>query len=142
MTRRERRRARKQSGERPRRLTWRVALFVVLVLGVIGGAIGAVFWYGRNAYYVGLDGENVAIYRGRPGGLLWIEPELVETTDLTLADVRSTYVPDIEGDKEVATLDDAHDYIDNVQRAERSTTPSSTTTSTTPTTTAATTPAN
>jgi protein phosphatase len=130
-SRRQRRKLERARGERPRRFTWRVALFTLLVLGVLGGAVGTVFWYGRNAYYVGLDGDRVAIFRGRPGGLLWIEPELVERTDLRLSDIQAPYDRDIENDKELATRQEADEYLDNVRREGTTTTAGSTSTTST-----------
>ena len=32
-------------------------------------------WYGTSTYYVTFDDDEVVIYRGRPGGQLWIDPE-------------------------------------------------------------------
>ena len=43
----------------PRRWTWRVAVFLVALLAVLGAAVWAVAWYARSAYFVGLDGEQV-----------------------------------------------------------------------------------
>ena len=39
----------------------------------------AISWYGRGGYYVGFDGDQVAVYQGRPGGVLWIDPTLAGT---------------------------------------------------------------
>ncbi|MEA3075379.1 MAG: family protein phosphatase, partial [Actinomycetota bacterium] len=63
-----------------RRLTPRVAIFVVLLLIVVGGAGAAIGVYARGAYYVGLDHGQVAIFKGRPGGLLWFQPTVEERT--------------------------------------------------------------
>ena len=57
-----------------RRVTWRVVLFVVAVAAVIGVVFGAVNYYGRHTYYVGFDQNEVVIFKGRPGGVLWIHP--------------------------------------------------------------------
>jgi PPM family protein phosphatase len=97
------------------RFTWRVALFVLLVLAVIGGAYATIVWYGTGAYYVGFDGaDRVAIYKGRPGGVLWIDPELEERTRLGRDDVPERYVPDIEAGREHGSLDDARSYIERI----------------------------
>ena len=72
------------SAAAPRRFTWRVALFTLVLLAVVGRLLATIQWYGRSAYFVGLDGDQVAIFKGRPGGLLWIEPTLVETSDLDI----------------------------------------------------------
>src|SRR5439155_27056386 len=59
---------------RHRRLTWRVGVFVVVLAAVLGASLAAVGWYARRTYFVGLAGNQVAIYKGRPGGLLWFDP--------------------------------------------------------------------
>jgi protein phosphatase len=124
-----RRRRRDRSEPRPRRLTWRVALFIVIVLGLFGGAFGAVYYYGRNTYFVGLNGDQVAIYRGRPGGLLWLEPELVHTFDnLTLADLSAPYDTQVEKGKDEPSLAEARAYVTRIRRDAATTTTSPTTT--------------
>ena len=49
-------------GGRSRRVTWRVLLFVLLVVALIGGVVATIQWYGTSTYFVGL--------RGRRGGHL------------------------------------------------------------------------
>ncbi|HEY7069469.1 MAG TPA: Stp1/IreP family PP2C-type Ser/Thr phosphatase, partial [Acidimicrobiales bacterium] len=61
--------SRARHARRSRRFTWRVALFVVLIVVVVGGAVATIQWYGHSTYFVGLDGDQVAIFKGRPGGL-------------------------------------------------------------------------
>jgi serine/threonine protein phosphatase PrpC len=72
---------------RDRVLTPRVAVFVLLVLAVIGGAVGTVIWFNQSSFFVGLDGSRVAIYQGRPGGMLWFKPQLIETSRLASREV-------------------------------------------------------
>jgi protein phosphatase len=138
--RRERERAERRSltrGGRPR-FTWRVLLFIVAVLAVIGVVVAAITYYAQDTYYVGFDGDAVVIYRGRPGGVLWIRPELVERSGLTRQTVPSSAVDDITAGKLEPTRDDAHRYLANLadEMADQGTT---STTSTTPTTAAPTT---
>jgi protein phosphatase len=97
-----------------RRLTPRVALFLVLLLVVIGGAGAAIGFYARGAYFVGLDNGQVAIFKGRPGGLLWFKPTVEERTTLTQASVPAARAPDVEGGHEVATLAEARRYVANL----------------------------
>jgi PPM family protein phosphatase len=96
---------------RPRRLTFRSLLFVVLVLAVGAAAVGAVWWFARNTFYVGVDGEDVVIFRGRPGGVLWIEPTVEQRTDLRLAQVPAERQQDVEKGRTEPTLEDAQDYV-------------------------------
>jgi len=117
---------------RPRRLTWRVGVFVVAILAVLATAAWAVGWYARGAYYVGLDAGQVAIYRGRPGGLLWFDPTIVEhkqqpTGDELLPAQRTALL----AGHEVATKAAADRYVNNLrQEVDRLRPPSTTTTTT------------
>ncbi|MDQ3304972.1 MAG: Stp1/IreP family PP2C-type Ser/Thr phosphatase [Actinomycetota bacterium] len=123
---------------RPRLVTWRSLLFMCSVLIVVGGAVAAVAWFARSTYHVGVDDEQVVIYRGRPGGLLWIQPTLAERTELTLADVPSARRDAVTAGKEEPSLAQARDYVTALEEqaeAERrltttTTSPSTTTTST------------
>jgi protein phosphatase len=96
---------------RPRRITLRSLVFTVLVLAVAGSAVGAVWWFARNTFYVGVAGEEVVIYRGRPGGVLWVEPTIEQHTDLLLAQVPAERRQDVEDGRTEPTLDDARDYV-------------------------------
>jgi PPM family protein phosphatase len=116
-----------------RRITWRVVLFVLLLLGLGAGAVATIQWYGRSAYYVGFQGDRVAIFQGRPGGVLWIDPELVDTTDLERERVPADTTDELVAGQQYGSRAEAEDYIARLtERAERL---SPTTTSTTTTTT-------
>ena len=117
-----------------RRLTFRVALFILVLLAVVGGGVAAVWWYATNSYFVGLDEGRVAIFKGRPGGLLFIEPEVVEETDLTEAAVPPARAEAVEEGHEVASLDDARRYVRNLRRDSELVSPTATTTTSTSTT--------
>ena len=42
---------------------------VVIVIVLIVSAVAA---YARSAYFLGVEGGDVVIYQGRPGGVLWL----------------------------------------------------------------------
>jgi len=126
------------STSRPRRFTWRVALFCLLVVALVGGVFATIQWYAQSAYFVGFDGNEVAIFRGRPGGVGWIDPELERTTDLSRRQLPDDVIPALRSGKEEGSLDDAQAYVDNLQArvdeleaAAESTTSTTVTTSTT-----------
>jgi protein phosphatase len=136
--RRRGRRARHTVAEpRARRVTWRVLLFVLFVLALIGGVVATIHWYGTSAYFVGFDGDRVAIFQGRPGGVLWVDPELVDTTDLSRDDVPPARLADIDAGVEEGSLSQARRYVANVaEQAEELAAPTTSTTARTTTTTA------
>lgn len=120
----------------PRRWTWRVAVFLVALLAVLGAAVWAVAWYARSAYFVGLDGEQVAIFRGRPGGLLWFDPTLVERkAQPTGAELLPAQRIELEAGHELASKAAADRYVNNLRQeveARRAATTATTTTTSLP----------
>jgi PPM family protein phosphatase len=99
---------------RGRRLTWRVLLFSLILLALIGGAFATIQWYGRSTYFVGFEGDRVAIFKGRPGGVLWLNPVLEETTDIERSHVPGDTRDDLDAGKEQSSLGDAHRYVDRL----------------------------
>jgi protein phosphatase len=120
------------------RVTWRVLAFLLLLVAVVGGAIATIQWYGTSTYFVTFEDGEVVIYQGRPGGILWIDPELEEGTGIAEEDVPARFVPAIRAGNEQASLEEARQLVANIERdieelEERS--ESSTTTTTAGTTT-------
>ena len=114
-----------------RRLTGRVVAFLVVLAVLLGGTVGAVAWYARSSYYVGVDGNRVGIFQGRPGGLLGMDPTLKERTSLLVADVAPARQDDLARGKEVPTLDAARIYVTNLKEEAAALQPPPTTTTTT-----------
>jgi hypothetical protein len=65
----------------------------------------------------------VAIYKGRPGGLLWFEPTLQERKPLTTADVLPSRLPDLRAGREEPTKADADRYVNNLRQEAAATRP-------------------
>lgn len=111
--RRSERRARRASRSR---VTWRVLAFAVLLVAVIGGAFATIQWYGTSTYFVAFDGDEVAIYQGRPGGLLWIDPTLEDDTGIRRDEVPARYLSALEAGHEHSSLAQAQRYVSNIER--------------------------
>ena len=120
-----------------RRFTWRVAVFLFAIVAVVGTAVYAMAWYARGAYYVGLDNEQVAIFRGRPGGMLWFDPTLVERKQQPPgAELLPAQRTELEAGHEVSSKAAADRYVNNLrQEVEARRAPTTTTTLVPPTTT-------
>ena len=96
-------------------LTWRVVGFVVVVFIVLGVGVFAVGTIANNTFYVGSDAGEVVIYRGRPGGVLWMQPSIEERTGIDVADVPEPYRSDIDEGKDEPSLEEARAYVTNVR---------------------------
>jgi serine/threonine protein phosphatase PrpC len=123
-----------ESRPQGRRLTWRVLVFSLILLALVGGAFATIQWYGRSTYFVGFEGDRVAIFKGRPGGVLWINPVLEETTDIERSLVPADARDDLDAGKEQSSLDDAHRYVDRLSERSDALAVETTTTTTRPTT--------
>ena len=128
----ERRAARKAARSTRSRLTWRVVLFTLLLAGVVGGAFATIQWYGTSTYYVGFHRGEVAIFQGRPGGLLWVDATLEQDSGIKRDEVPAQYLADLEAGHQHSSLVEAKRYVSNI---ERQIVHSSTTTTTTASTT-------
>jgi PPM family protein phosphatase len=63
--------------KRRRRIGVATGVTVLAVLVVLAVAVGGILYYGRTGYYIAFakDG-SVAVFQGRPDGVLWVQPTL------------------------------------------------------------------
>ncbi|TKR27471.1 Stp1/IreP family PP2C-type Ser/Thr phosphatase [Cellulomonas hominis] len=96
---------------RRRRRARRVVLSVLAVVVVAGAAFGFYRWT-QTQYYVGVDGEVVAIYRGIPQsvGPLALS-EVVETSDVVVDDLPAFVRERLDQTIHTATLADARERV-------------------------------
>jgi protein phosphatase len=125
---RKQRRARKKSHPRPRRITWRVLLFALLILLVLGGGAAAIGYQARHTYYVGFNGDSVVIFKGKPGGVLWFKPTVERDTGLTRAQVPAAELDRLNSGQEEGSVDSAEAYVQSIRDRTTTTTTSTTTT--------------
>ncbi|MGA3148819.1 MAG: hypothetical protein ABSF33_15300, partial [Acidimicrobiales bacterium] len=116
-SRRERRRAKRRERRmaRGRRLiTFRTLLFVILLAAVLVGVFAAVRWYDINSYFVRAQDNELVIYQGRIGGLLWYHPTQVDRTGVTIADVPASYLGALEAGVQETSVANARAYVANL----------------------------
>ncbi len=95
--------------------TWRLAAFVVAVLMVLVALIGSLAIYARSAYFVGVEGEEIVIYQGRPGGVLWFDATLEERSGL-LVDALEPHDAELAlNGLEFDNLEDAEAHVENLR---------------------------
>jgi protein phosphatase len=116
---------------RRRAIGW--ALLVVPLLAVLGVAVGGVWWYARQTYYVGLSDGEIVLYRGLPGGVLGWDPTVEARTRVRAAELSDTDRRDLEDGAGRGSRDRAERYLEALlaRTTTTTTTTSSPTTSTT-----------
>lgn len=97
------------------RITLRFVVFLLAVVVVLAAAVTAVGFFARAGYYVGLEREEIVIFKGRPGGLLWFQPTVADRTGVTIDQVKPSRVPDLQEGKEESSLSAARRYVDNLE---------------------------
>ncbi len=115
----ERRRPRrKQKHDRPqaRLITVRVVVFFVLLLAILGGAAAAIAWYARSSYFVGLQGDQLTVFQGRPGGVLWWQPTVKERSEVTSSEVESQHLPALRAGQVESSVSAARQYISRLRQ--------------------------
>jgi serine/threonine protein phosphatase PrpC len=120
---------------RPRRLTLRLIGFVILIGLIFAGGAIAVVTYARDSYFVTLGppgpepsssaARPLLIYKGRPGGLLWFKPTLVQRTQVLSNQVLPSRLPDLQKGRQQPSLAAARTYVANLLQEAASTTPAS-----------------
>jgi PPM family protein phosphatase len=89
----ERRRWARATKERgPRLVTFRLFVFIFAVVAILAGAWGLVRWYFDNSYFLSLDGQQIVVEQGRPGGFLWLNPRTVQRTGVTTSEIPDNQV--------------------------------------------------
>ena len=112
-----------------RRFTLRVAVFLVALMLLVIGAGSAIGFFARGGYFVGVEGDEVVVFKGRPGGLLWFDPTVEERTGVAVAELLPARAQDVQAGKEEPSLGAALTYV---ARIKEEAAPTTTTTTTTP----------
>ena len=127
---REPRRARRGIG----RGIGRVLMFAVPIVVILAIAIGTIRWYAQNSYFLAFDHETLVIYRGRPGGVLFWDPKIVDRPRIDRYRLHDVFRKAVAANKEFSSHQAAVDYVRGAAKhLDPTTTSTSTATSTTTT---------
>jgi protein phosphatase len=99
---------------RPGAITLRVVAYCTALGVLLAGAVVGVAWYARSGYFVGLTGDRITIFQGRPGGVLWFHPTVVDPTSISTADIESRHLPTLSAGQQEPTLGAARQYVDRL----------------------------
>ncbi len=89
-----------------------LALVVVMILA-IGGLVAV--RHQRSGYFVAFTNSSstatIAIYKGQPGGLLWIKPTVVEVSTTKRTAMKSEFQREIDRVQRFDSVDKARSYL-------------------------------
>jgi protein phosphatase len=124
----------------PSRFNLKTVAFLTAVLAVFVAAFTMTAAYARSGYFVGFRGEDVVVYKGHPGGVLWFDPTVRVVTQRTRDDLPADRQEAIAANPEFDSIDAAVNYVSGLPTAEA--TDDTSTTDVSPTTAATATTAN
>ncbi len=94
-----------------------IALFVAFVVVALIAFLG-VNWFAGNSYFAADENGEVVIFQGRPGGVLWIEPTLIERTGIPTEDLDEASSQRLDQNTQWSSKDDVSDFVDRLGRVE------------------------
>lgn len=87
-------------------------LIVIALIAIIGAAAGGLFYYAKNAVFLGENSGYVAVYRGFPGGFFGFQAsELDFVTDVKLSELQPGVSNRLENGIRVDSIDEANMLI-------------------------------
>ncbi len=95
--------------ERARRHPLRTVLILVVLLGLLGGGLWYAWSVTQSRFYIGAtDDGNVAIFKGVPGKIAWVDlSKVYEKSDLRLDELTPSAQDDVKQGIEFDNADDA-----------------------------------
>lgn len=115
----------------PRRVTFRVIGFVLLLAAVPVAAYFVLKWYAYDNWIVTSQGEQIVIKQGQPGGVLWFHPKVVERTGDRTNQVLPSASAAVKSGVSKPSLDSARRYVRSIIWAGAAAGTNATTTTTT-----------
>ena len=104
--------------DRPKRFKVGVALFWSVLLALVISTVTIIGVYARSGYFIGFDSnENVAVYRGRPGGVLWFNPTVDTQTRIAGEDLPEDILRDVALNRTFSSSAQAQKYLSFVKIA-------------------------
>ncbi len=100
----------------PRRITFRVVGFLLLLAAVVAAGYFLVRWYATDNWYVTTQNGQLVVYQGRPGGVLGFEPKVVDRTGVKASDVLAIHLPSLRSGVQEPSLKAARRYVATLQQ--------------------------
>ena len=99
----------------PVSVTSRAIAIALGVIVLVVAVIAAVGWYARGGYYVGTLGDEVVVFKGRSGGMLWFEPTVESRAGVLLTELTADDRALVTAGHETESRDGAEAFISDLR---------------------------
>ena len=101
-------------------------LWMLPVLAILALALGAVGWYARGTYFVGVNQSRVTVFKGRPGGVLGWDPTVERRTTIDTSQLSDSERDDVNAKKTFSSRGGADAYVRRLRTSITARTPATT----------------
>jgi len=98
----------------PRRITFRVVFFIILVAAIPVAVFYAIRWYAYDNWFLAIQDNQIVVKQGHPAGVLWFHPRVVYKTKVTTSEVPSAGAAQIRTLVQEPSLAAAKRYVANL----------------------------
>ena len=93
---------------------WRPVALGVGLMGLLAAAFAGVGLYARSGWYVGEHNGGVAVFKGRPSGVLWFNPTVEEVTGVSILDLQEPQRKAVVDVIVVTSLSEGRDLVERL----------------------------
>ena len=97
---------------------WRPAVLGVGLMGLLAAVFAGIGFYARSGWYVGEHNGGVAIFKGRPSGVLWFDPTVEEVTGISILDLPGPQRKAVVDVILVTSLSEGQDLVERLSSAD------------------------
>jgi len=98
-----------------RNFDWKPVAICLSTLLLIVSVFTAIGLYARNGWFVGEYNGGVAIYKGRPQGVLWFEPTLEIQTKISILDLSEETRQIVVDSISMSSFEEAERFVDKIR---------------------------
>lgn len=100
---------------------FRIFTFLLLFGLIVGLGVFGIKTYANGEYFVGVNSSNhVAVYEGRPGGILWFKPKVVSTEQIATSSLSTAIVSKLQIGVVETSYAAAIQYVNNLKSLQAS----------------------
>ena len=97
---------------------WRPVALGVGLMGLLTAVFAGIGLYARSGWYVGEHNGGVAVFKGRPSGVLWFNPTVEEVTGVSILDLQEPQRKAVVDVIVVASLSEGRDLVERLSSAD------------------------